>query len=363
MAVVFALMSMAGAWFAWHRSPVYAGQSAFRVMAGVGLLLLAAILAIVATFNYIYVPGRSATLQLVLMGAVVMVVTLGLIFSIQAVATPKSSRLNTTLLASVRTLTVHRDHFWRWAKYVLGVLALSPAGLLVPGNTRDIIAGLFAVPWLLAPMMLLLLYVNARKFDLALTVLTLDPWIHWQYSTGPWQAWCDVQAARLGEARTFSLRRDWRRFPLMFVAMGAVVMIFSPLTLWQNALCVMLMWGFILGMFEFSVWATHRAPAKLRVKLHDASPESYFGHDGLYCNGRFVTWLGAEYYLTAASIDARPPRSLKFQFEKIVPNPYGPAQTIFLDQSVLIPDGADGDIVRLAHELASRCPNASIALT
>jgi hypothetical protein len=361
MAVVFALMSMAGAWVAWHRSPVYAGQSALRVLGAVGLLLLAAILAIVATVDYM--QAFSATLQFVVLALVVMALTLGLVFSIQAVATPKSSRLNTTLPVSARTLTVHRDRFWRWAKYVLGVLASSIAGLLVPGNTRYIIGGLLAVPWLLAPMMLLLLYVNARKFDLALTVLTLDPWVHWQYSTGQWQAWCDVQVARLGEQRTFSLRRDWRIFPLMFATTGATVMIFSPLTAWQNALCVVLMWGFILGLFEFSVWAAHRAPAKLRVKLHDASPEAYFGHDGLYCNGRFLTWLGAEYYLTAASIDARPPRSLKFHFEKIVPNPYGSAQTILLDQSVLIPDGSDGDIVRLSHELGIRCPNARISLT
>jgi hypothetical protein len=63
------------------------------------------------------------------------------------------------------------------------------------------------------------------------------------------------------------------------------------------------------------------------------------------------------------SFDARPPRSMLFRFEKLVPNPYGPLQTIVLFQSVLIPDGADGEIARLAHELVARCPRARILLT
>jgi hypothetical protein len=361
MAVVFALMSMAGAWVAWHRSPVYAGQSALRVMAAVGLLLVAAVCAIVATVHYM--QALSATLQFVVMGGVVVALTLGLIFSIQTVATPKASRLDTTLPAAAHMLTTHRDHFWRWAKYVLGFLALGVAGLLVPGDSRYVIAGLFAVPWLLTPVMLPLCYVNARKFDLALTVLTLDPWIHWQYPPGAWQAWCDVQVARLGEQHTFSLRRDWRKLPVPFASMVIALIIFSPFAFWQNVLCAVLLWGFIVALFEFSVWTTHRAPARLRVKLHDAAADAFFGRDGLYCNGRFLTWLGVDYYLTAASIDARSPRSLKFHFEKIVPNPYGPAQAISLDQSVLIPDGTDADIVRLAHELTVRCPNAQIELT
>jgi hypothetical protein len=32
-------------------------------------------------------------------------------------------------------------------------------------------------------------------------------------------------------------------------------------------------------------------------------------------------------------------------------------------RTTLIPDGSDGDITRLSHELAARCPEARISLT
>jgi hypothetical protein len=240
---VFALMSIAGARAAWHHSPVYAGQSGLRALGLIVLFLAAAVFTVVATVHFI--QPLSAALQFVIMGLLVIGLTLGLVFSIQAVTIPKASRLITSLPKSVRTLTVHRDHFYRWAKYAVGFLAVSGAGLLIPGTARYVFAGL-----------------------------------------------------------------------------GGICLLLTAVTL----------------------------------------PLLYIGHDGLYCNGRFLTWLGGDYYLTDASIDARPPRSMQFRFEKLVPNPYGPLQTIVLFQSVLIPDGTDGEIARLSHELVTRCPGAHISL-
>jgi hypothetical protein len=62
-------------------------------------------------------------------------------------------------------------------------------------------------------------------------------------------------------------------------------------------------------------------------------------------------------------MDSRPPHSLVFRFEKIVPNPYGAPQTVVVNQSVLIPAGGDGDIAGLQRELVARCPSAHISLT
>jgi uncharacterized membrane protein len=361
MAVVFALMSLSGAWVAWHRSPVYAGQSGLRVLGSIALLIAAAVLAIVATVHFI--QPYSETLQFIVMGVLIVALTLGLIFSIQAVSIPKESRLDTQLPPTATVLTVHRDIFYRRTKIVVGAFVVGAAGLIIPGPVRYVLAGLDAIGVLMASVCLPLLYVFARKCDRALTGLTLNPWIHWRYSPAQWQSWSDVQTARLGAVPVVGLKQQWRKLIWPCAGIAGGVMLFSPLTRWQNAVYVLLIWCILLALVQVTAWSAHRAPARLQAKLHDAAPEAFMGHDGLYCNGRFLAWLGADFYLTAAAVDPRPPRSLVFHFEKMVPNPYGPVQTIRLDENVLIPDGSDADVARLSAELKTRCPSARIALT
>jgi hypothetical protein len=243
---VFALMSVAGAWAAWHRSPVYAGQSGLRALGSIVLFLAAAIAAIVATVHF--TQPLSAALQFAIMGLLVIGLTLGMVFSIQAITIPKASRLVTTLPTSVKTLTVHRDYFYRWTKYAIGFIAVCGAGLLLPKIARYVIGALGGIALLLAAVTLPLLYINARKMDRALTGLELDPWIHWQYSAAQWQAWSNVLAARVAAVPPFSLRRSVRKLFWPFAAIGASVMIFSPLTVLQNTLYVVAIWGFMLAL-------------------------------------------------------------------------------------------------------------------
>jgi hypothetical protein len=101
---------------------------------------------------------------------------------------------------------------------------------------------------------------------------------------------------------------------------------------------------------------------KTAYKLLRVTPEVYFGHDGLFCDGVYTTWLSLNIYFKSSSIDERQPRSLLFRFEKVVSNPYTGNQFIPVYQSVLIPAGAEIDIARLQHELAARCPEAHNAL-
>jgi hypothetical protein len=51
-----------------------------------------------------------------------------------------------------------------------------------------------------------------------------------------------------------------------------------------------------------------------------------------------------------------------FNFERSVPNPYGPTQSIPIHQAVLIPSGKENDLARLQQELTARCPNAQVSL-
>jgi hypothetical protein len=103
-------------------------------------------------------------------------------------------------------------------------------------------------------------------------------------------------------------------------------------------------------------------PEKLRAALLKAAPEAYFGRDGLYCNGAYTTWL-ADVYLTSASVDQNPPRSLIFLFEKFIPSPYGGSPTMTINQVVPIPTGGENGIARLQKELTARCTKARVVLT
>jgi hypothetical protein len=82
----------------------------------------------------------------------------------------------------------------------------------------------------------------------------------------------------------------------------------------------------------------------------------------MYCDGEYTVWLGSDVYLLSAVIDQRRPRSLKFQFEKVIFNPYNANQRFTIWHSVLIPEGAEEDLKRLQRELGARCAAAKIAL-
>jgi len=361
MALVFALMSIAGAWTAWHHDPRHVGQSGLRVVVAILLLIAAAVLAIVTTVKY--TQGLSEATQLILLGILIVALVFGMVFCVKAVATPKSARLTTALPPSAKVLTLHRDHLYAWTKFVVGFFVVCGAGLLIPGDVKYAFVGLGGIALMLAVLFLPLLYINARKMDRALTGLELNPWVHWQYSAAQWQEWSAIQAERLKVLPTFSLKHSWRKLIEPFVVIAGGVMFFSSLSWQENLFLVLAGCGAILGMLELSVWAAHRAPEKLEAKLRTVAPEVFMGQDGLFCNGRFLTWLGEDYYLTAASIVSQPPHSLFFRFEKIVPNPYGAPQTVVAIQSVLIPAGGDGDIAGLHLKLVARCPSARISLT
>jgi hypothetical protein len=161
---------------------------------------------------------------------------------------------------------------------------------------------------------------------------------------------------------TFIWKRDWKKLAWPFAAIAIGVMFFSPGPTWAKALYVLIVCGAISALVEWSVRAGRHTPDKLRAKLLASAPEAYFGHDGIFCDSAYTTWLSLNVYLTSASIDERPPRSLLFSFEKVIPGAYSGNSIVAFHQSVLIPPNAEADIARLQRELVARCPKARIAL-
>jgi hypothetical protein len=352
---------VAGAWVAWRHNPLYSVKSTVRMVAATLLLIAAAVCIIVGTIDL--TSGRSQTVQFIALLGVVIVLTNGMIFSIQAVSVPKAARL-ATLPPSIEILNFHRRSVYKWTEFAAAFLAV--CGLLfliVPGNAKYVFGCMALIGLLLSLVLLPVMYVMARKFDCALTALERDPWVRWQYPAAQWQQWSGIQVERLKEVPlTFTLAHDYKKLGWAFASIIGGVLIFSPGSLRGKILYSLGCCAMLLFWAELASWDARRAPEKFRAKLRKVSPEAYFGRDGLFCNGVFLTWLDISVYLTSASIDPRPPRSLLFCFDKVIPNPYGPTQAIPINQAVLIPAGGEADLARLQKELSERCPRARIAL-
>jgi hypothetical protein len=361
-AAVFGLMTCAGAWMAWRRHPLYSARSTF-LMFGEILLLIAACICIIM-LSVRMTEHRSFAVQLCSMLAVVVGLTLAMVFSITAIQTPKAAQLHTTLPPGLPVLDLYRRKILPWALATVGFMAVCGLLCLVPGNVRDISASVMVIGALMACIMLPTAYFMARKMDRAATALQLHPWMHWHYSQESWEAWTQTRVERLkAQPSTYNMRMDWRRLAGVCggILLGSII--FSPGGWGERVAWAAFCSSFVLGFVEMAAWEARRAPQKLRKQLQRAAPDTYFGPDGMLCDGVMCTWLTPNVYLVSVSVDADDPRSLCFVFEKIAPNPYGSAQTVTIRQSVLIPPGCDpSDLSLLRTALGARCPGAKIVI-
>jgi len=359
--VILALLSAAGGWLAWKRNPMYSAASTLRTILVIALLVGGFVLAVVAVENL--TKDRSAGVTIAASIAVVIVGTLAMIFGIQAVSTPKAAKLVTALPPDAKLLDFHRQKVYRWAKILGGIVAVfAVPGLLIPGDIKYVPLSVAGLALFLTIILLPVMYVTSRNLDRSLTALEHDPWVHWQYPPAQWQDWVTVQADRAKAVPlNFSWNSTWKKLALPFVGIAVGVIFFSPGPLWAKSLYVIGCCGAIIGLVAWSAREERRAPDKLRARLLASAPEVYFGHDGIFGDSEYTTWLSLNIYLLSATIDERPPRSLLFKFEKVIPGGYS-NQIVQVARSVLIPAGAEPDIARLQRELSARCPKARIAL-
>ena len=361
---IIALLSVAGAWMTWRRNPLYSTRSALRSVAIILLAIAALVAAIVAAVNFL--EGKSGIVIGITLGAVILFGAFGLIFVIQTFTTPKEAQLHTVLPSSVKLVHVHRAKVYRAMRVTAIVAAcFGLLGRVLPGNFGFAALGFGGFTLVMGAFLLSIWYLTSRNFDRALTVLICNPWIHWQYPQEQWNQWIEIQAqrAQASPSPAFVFRRDWRKLMLPFGIIAGGVLIFGPGPFGYRAVYVLGICGLIAGLIVWSSRDSRNVAGRIRSKMRSAAPEAYFGQDGVFCDGVFTTWLSMNVYLMSASLDERPPRSLLFVFENVVPNPYAGNQLVSIRQSVLIPENAEGDIRRLREELATRCPKARITFT
>lgn len=351
---------MAGAWTAWRRNPLYSARSTWHA-AVIILLAIAAVIGLIVAVVKLTIHS-SLAVSLTAIFSTIIVATLALIFFIQAATVPRESK-PAALPHSVKLVTNNRAKIYKWVKLLAVLIAIFALGSLIPGPVKYVSLTFGGMTLFLAVILLPVFYFTNRTLDQSLTAVELNPWVHWQYTPEQWQQWSTIQADRLrATAPTFLLSRDWRRFLFPFALIIAGVAFFVPGSWLFKGPYVVLVCGAILTIATLAGRGGAPHADKLHAKLLAAAPEAYFGHDGVFADGVFTPWLNVSSWLVSATLDQRQPRSMMLNFERSVPNPYGPTQTIPIHQAVLIPANADGDLSRLQQELTTRCPTAQITL-
>jgi hypothetical protein len=250
-----------------------------------------------------------------------------------------------------------------WVKVFAILIGIFALGALVPGVVQIVSLTLGGMTLFLAIILLPVLYWTSRTADKSLTEIELNPWVHWRYTPEQWSAWSNVQADRAAATPpSFVLRRDWRRFLFSFALIIGAVAIFAPGSWVFKSIYLAIVCAAILAVAAMAGRGPAGSSEKLRAKLLAATPEAWFGRDGVFCDGVFTPWLNVSVFLVSAAMDQRQPLSLHLLFEKSVPNPYGPTQVVPIHQAVLVPANAEADLARLQQELTARCPKAQIAL-
>jgi len=362
MSAAFALLTCFSAWQAWRHNPLYASRSGLWLIVKILLMLVGAAALIAATS--MLTADRPDAVQV---GALVLsdlVCTLGLVFGISAVATPRIARLQTQLPPAMPVVQLHRQRVTRWLRIALLYFAACGLLALVPEPVRSFAMVLASLGALICIVMVPVGYVMARRMDRAVTALELHPWLHWQYPQAARELWCRAQVERLKRRPpSLILRRDW------FKLLGLCALTVIPtLLLMPGSWIERVGWGLfccvLLGLFiELAAAEERRAPQKLAARLKCAPGDVWFGRDGLVCDGHFYTWVDTSVYLKSARIDWRPPRSVCFEFANISTSAYGAPNIRGVTQNVMIaPNAAASDLASLQQQLRARCPNADIKL-
>lgn len=320
--LVFALIFAASSWYAWRRNPMYSRRRTIH-------FLLATVLSIAALIAVFYSvvrlsQGRSENFQIAAILVAVLFCSIGLIWIIVSLTTPRPAPLPPGVTMS----TLHRRRLIPWLKRTAWTLAGCVLLALFPSHADSFnwvqFAGLFIGAWVLGlgSILLATAYISGRNLDRALTAVLADPWVHWTYSPGEWTSFAEQQIAQAGagEPKKYS---NW----IVFLVTGvpiAVGMYFEAVTpLWADLLIGLGFGALFVGILEFSKRQQLRAPDRLRARLNSAPHEAYLGPDGLFANGKYHPWISSGVYLVGATLDTATRSSISFRFEKVVGGPTG----------------------------------------
>jgi hypothetical protein len=350
--LIFASLTIVGAFSAWRQSPLYSLKTTLKLI-GAFLLIVAVVMG--ASLAIVNGPlSRSPVVQGIAAFLAILLLASGSSILIVRITDSHVAELP----ESARLVSFNRHRVYRWVWHLVAFLLInSAAALALPPGWDGVPAALGGFMLLLCGPMLSILYMMARRNDRGMTAMIANPWAHWLYTPESWAQWAKNQ-------------REWEQaqegpwswkgvslFVLFCVGLFAVGALFSGESLQGNVIIVGGLTGFIILLVLVAFWFKRTNFDRRYRHLLAAAPETWFGDEGLFCNGAYTPWiLSGRYLLKATTAIDRPARvTLVFQS-------FNGSSSTLITQRILIPDGRLTDLPLLQQKLNSHCPTASVHL-
>jgi hypothetical protein len=350
--LIFCFLTIAGAYAGWRKSPLYSVKTTLKLVGGFLLIV-----AVVAGTTYVIVNSslsRSPVAEVV--ASLIAVIALASGASIFIVRITDSHVAALPPLARLVSFNRHKVYQWIW-RLVAFLLINAAASLVLPSNWKWLPEGLAGFVLLLCGPMLSIGYMMARRNDRGMSAVIANPWAHWQYPPEKWTQWAVNQRAwEIAQEGPW----NWKgvsMFVLLCVGLFALGSLFTGASLQENVTIVSGLTGFIILLVAVAYWFKRTNFDRRYRRLLAASPESWFGDEGLFCNGAYMPWILSGRYLSKATAATDQPARLMLVFES-----FNGTSSTQITQRIPIPDGHIVDLPMLQQKLNAHCPTASVHL-
>jgi hypothetical protein len=262
---------------------------------------------------------------------------------------------------SVRVSTVERHKVQRWIWRTLVYLLMSAAAALAWPQW----SWLPGVPGLLILLgcgpMLTGFYMRARRLDLGMTAVMAAPWAHWQDTADGWEQWALQQRDwELARNPPFVWKRDagkWGKFLLFVTVLFALGALFTGGSSREKIAITTGLTGFVVLLMLTVILIGHGAAERRHRRLRAAPPDSYFGGEGVFCNGEFTPWTLSGAYLIEATALHDPPARIMLVFQT-----FNGSTSTEVTKRVAIPPGREADLPMLQEKLRATSRTARVKL-
>jgi hypothetical protein len=351
--LIFAVLTIVGAFAGWRRSPLYSLKTTLKL---VGAFLLIVVVIVIA--SQLIVTGaisHSPVVQGIL--GFLAVIFLGSGASVLIVRITDSHVAQLPPTAKLVSFNRHRIYRWIW-RLVVFLLINGAAALVLPSSWVWLPSGLAGFVLLLCGPMLTIAYMMARRNDRGMSAVIANPWAHWQYAPGQWAQWAKNQQ-QWEEAQEAPW--SWKSATLFVLFCGALFALgalFSGGSFEENVIIVGGLTGFVALMVLGAYWLKRTNFDRRYRRLLVAAPEAWFGDEGVFCNGIYMPWTLSGRYLLKATTASDPPARLTLVFES-----FNGGSTTLVTQRIPIPAAQTSDLQVLQLKLKTHCPTASVQLT
>jgi hypothetical protein len=351
--LIFCFLSIAGAFTAWRRSPLYSLKTTFKLIGGFLLIVT-----IVAATTHVIVNG-SISRSPVAQGIVGFVALLALVCASSIFIVRITDRHVAQLPPSARLVSFNRHKIYRWIWRLLDFLLINTAACLVlPSSWKWQPAALGGFVLFLCGPMLSIAFMMARRNDRGMSAVIANPWAHWQYTPESWARWAENQRAWEKAQEGPWSWKGASLFVLFCIGLFALGALFTGASLRENLIIVGGLSASLILLTLLAYCFKNTNFDRRYRRLLAAQPETWFGDEGLFANGKYTPWiLSGRYLLKATSTLDAPPR-VTLIFES-----FNGSSSTQITQRVLIPEGHIADLPMLQQKLKAHCPTASVHLS